>query len=108
MNCSRCQGLLCFSELREEAGGLVTEGAPAFRCILCGERIDSVILMNRARGAARSEPYRRPVSVVMKEPLMASILDTIGGGRVGKQGIYERCDHETGGGDLLFLPENPR
>lgn len=39
---------------------------------------------------------------------MASILDTIGGGRVGKQGIYERCDHETGGGDLLFLPENPR
>ncbi len=72
MNCSRCQGLLCFSELRDEAGGLVTEGATAFRCILCGELIDSVILMNRARRAARREPYsravfrRRAVPVVMK------------------------------------------
>lgn len=73
MNCSRCQGLLCFSELRDEAGVLITEGAPAFRCILCGELIDSVILMNRARTAAESKLCRRAVfrrramRVVMKE-----------------------------------------
>lgn len=52
MNCSRCHGLLCFSELRDEDGGLVREGIPVFRCIQCGEVIDSVILMNRARSAA--------------------------------------------------------
>ncbi|MGE3977022.1 MAG: hypothetical protein AB7F94_05485 [Nitrospira sp.] len=60
MNCSRCQGLLCCSELRDEQGGLVTKGAPAFRCILCGEFIDSVILMNRTRAAAERE-LRRPM-----------------------------------------------
>lgn len=73
MNCSRCQGLLCFSELRDEGGVLVTEGAPAFRCILCGELIDSVILMNRTRTAAERKLYRRvafrrrATRVVMKE-----------------------------------------
>ncbi|MBX3324648.1 MAG: hypothetical protein U0223_15055 [Nitrospira sp.] len=61
MNCSRCQGLLCRSEVRDEAGGLVTEGAPAFRCILCGELIDLVILMNRKRTAAEREIRRRTV-----------------------------------------------
>lgn len=73
MNCSRCQGPLCFSELRDEEGVLVTEGAPAFRCILCGELIDSVILMNRARNPTEREHGRRAVSrrrtmrIVMRE-----------------------------------------
>lgn len=58
MNCSRCHGLLCFSDLRDEDGGLVTEGGPAFRCILCGELIDSVILMNRARRATERDLCR--------------------------------------------------
>ncbi|MBS0168368.1 MAG: hypothetical protein JSR29_19970 [Nitrospira sp.] len=61
MNCSRCQGLLCRSEVRDEAGGLVTEGTPVFRCILCGELIDLVILMNRKRTAAEREIRRRTV-----------------------------------------------
>lgn len=89
MNCSRCQGLLCFSELRDEVGVLITEGAPAFRCIQCGELTDSVILMNRTRSPVERKPRHRAVfrrrvrRVLTKEP------------------------HETGG-NLLLLRENPR
>ena len=52
MSCSRCQGFMWPYELRDEAGGRAYDSSPAFRCVICGELVDSVILTNRNRSAA--------------------------------------------------------
>ena len=58
MICSRCQGFMWPSELRDEAGGRIFDGSPAFRCVLCGDLIDSVILANRNLSLAGQDPRK--------------------------------------------------
>lgn len=59
MKCPRCNGLMVqarMSDLRKETGELLSEG---WRCVNCGEVVDSVVLKNRlnpqdpARGKSR-------------------------------------------------------
>ena len=58
MICSRCQGLMWPSDLRDEAGGRICNGSPAFRCVLCGDLVDSVILANRTLSVAGQDPRK--------------------------------------------------
>lgn len=51
MICRRCRGLMTPEELRDWGGGKGSDWSSAFRCIPCGDIIDSVILHNRSRGA---------------------------------------------------------
>lgn len=66
MNCLRCHGLMVPARLEEAVGA--TSGAPTcgWRCLLCGEVIDSVIAANR-KGHAEPLPNRSrphyPISI---------------------------------------------
>lgn len=55
MTCSRCHGLMVATRLEEAAGA--TSGGPlsGWKCLLCGEVIDSVIAANRRH---HDEPKR--------------------------------------------------
>lgn len=55
MSCLRCQGLMVATRLEEAAG--VTSGGSlsGWKCLLCGEVIDSVIAANRKH---HDEPKR--------------------------------------------------
>ncbi len=53
MNCQRCNGTMVeemFEDLRDDTGSI---RFPGWRCMLCGEILDPVILKNRA---SPSEP----------------------------------------------------
>ncbi|MCL5953108.1 MAG: hypothetical protein M1509_01180 [Nitrospirae bacterium] len=48
MDCQRCHGKMVeeeFSDLKDDSGSLNFRG---WRCLLCGEIVDSVILSNRS------------------------------------------------------------
>lgn len=56
MGCPRCKGLMVpdrFLDLRDDTGSLKFEG---WRCVNCGEVIDSVVLAHRSE--MPSGPYR--------------------------------------------------
>jgi hypothetical protein len=62
-------------ELRDEAGGRAYDGSPAFRCVMCGELVDSVILTNRNRSATghilskgRTRFHSRGMRVAVSKP----------------------------------------
>ncbi|HZR45738.1 MAG TPA: hypothetical protein VFA47_03460 [Candidatus Manganitrophaceae bacterium] len=44
MRCRRCHGMMITDHINDERG---RAAHPVFRCILCGEIIDPIILMNR-------------------------------------------------------------
>lgn len=51
MTCERCDGLMVgewFCDLRETGDDICVEG---YRCLLCGDLLDAVILENRQRSA---------------------------------------------------------
>ncbi|MEW6248762.1 MAG: hypothetical protein AB1555_18920 [Nitrospirota bacterium] len=69
MNCPRCQGLMVrddFLDLQDETGQY---GFVAWRCLICGEVLDPVILKHRN---APSEPITGRARVPMKVQLVAS------------------------------------
>ncbi len=56
MGCQRCNGMMvpdCFVDLRDDTGHHKFEG---WRCVNCGEVIDSVVLTHRIE--TPSGPYR--------------------------------------------------
>lgn len=56
MGCQRCKGLMIpdhFVDFRDDTGRLMFKG---WRCVNCGEVIDSVVLTHRSE--APSGPYR--------------------------------------------------
>jgi len=46
-SCRRCGGLMCPEDLFEEPKTSRQDGVGAWRCIVCGEIIDQVIVLNR-------------------------------------------------------------
>jgi len=59
MGCGRCQGLMVserLMDLRSDSGCFV---CPAWRCVLCGNIVDPVILNNRGRRLAHKRLFRR-------------------------------------------------
>ena len=53
LNCIRCQGLMVPTRLEEAVGATSGESISGWKCLLCGEVIDSVIAANRK---GRQEP----------------------------------------------------
>ncbi len=60
MECSRCGGFM----VQEEFFGLQEEAFPVtslgWRCVMCGEVVDSVIAANRGIAAGRTNKARHP------------------------------------------------
>ncbi len=55
MNCNRCNGLMYRMEIKDSKGfGCLRADV----CVLCGEMLDPVIAVNRARNTGRE--FRRP------------------------------------------------
>jgi hypothetical protein len=72
MTCDRCQGLMCPVFLHDWGSGKGHDNCRAFRCLLCGEIVDDLILQNRnearglthgriTSGARHSVPFFRGV-----------------------------------------------
>ena len=60
MECSRCGGFMVHEEffgLQEEAFPVTTLG---WRCVMCGEFVDSVIAANRRTVVEKTNKARRP------------------------------------------------
>ena len=55
MNCLRCHGLMVPTRLEEAVGATSGESFSGWKCLLCGEVIDSVIAANRKH---HQEPKR--------------------------------------------------
>jgi hypothetical protein len=47
MNCNRCEGLMCPIFLHDWESGTGHDHCRAFRCLVCGEIVDGLILRNR-------------------------------------------------------------
>jgi hypothetical protein len=47
MTCSRCKGLMRAEEFRDWTCGMGADRFRAFRCLVCGEIVDPVIVQNR-------------------------------------------------------------
>lgn len=80
MSCLRCQGLLWPLELRDEAGGLAYDAATAYRCVMCGDLTDSVIITNRILSATGQTPrkgrtrfHRRGMRLAGSKPSAANV-----------------------------------
>jgi len=54
MNCPRCDGLMVLTRMEEAVGATSGESISGWKCLLCGEVIDSVITANR-------KSYQEPV-----------------------------------------------
>jgi hypothetical protein len=64
MGCRRCQGLMVrerLMDLRSDSGCFV---CPAWRCVVCGDIVDPVILVNRHRRVAYRRVFRRYAAMV--------------------------------------------
>jgi hypothetical protein len=57
MNCPRCHGLMVPTRLEEAVGATSGESISGWKCLLCGEVIDSVIAANR-KGHQEPMPSR--------------------------------------------------
>lgn len=66
MNCSRCQGLMCAVDFLLSASTSGQDCSSGWRCIICGDIIDAVIVWNRIRtksprlSPSKQKPARRP------------------------------------------------
>lgn len=66
MNCRRCRGLMCAVDFLVSAATAKDEWRCGWRCIICGEIIDPVIVWNRIRtksprlSPSKQKPARRP------------------------------------------------
>ncbi len=70
MNCTRCQGLMV-QELLWDLGGMSSSlRAQGYRCTLCGDIVDAVILENRSR--SRVDSGATTVTAAPKPVLMAA------------------------------------
>lgn len=49
MNCARCEGLMHAEEFQDWQCGMKADRFRAFRCLLCGEIVDPVIVQNRMK-----------------------------------------------------------
>ena len=49
MNCPRCDGLMCVFDLQDWISSGGQDSIQAYRCILCGEIMDSVIIGHREK-----------------------------------------------------------
>jgi hypothetical protein len=66
MNCLRCHGLMVPTRLEEAAGATSGESISGWKCLLCGEVIDSVIATNRkSHEEPRSSRPRLPYGNVL-------------------------------------------
>ena len=57
MFCLRCGGMMVverFQDIRDRTG----QGSEVLRCVLCGELLDPVIILNRSRGGAPARRWR--------------------------------------------------
>lgn len=84
MNCARCQGLMHAEEFRDWHCGMGTDRFQAFRCLVCGEIVDLVIVQNRNKAVEgtlclRKRRARRGAPVLamgVRDPLLRRSPDT--------------------------------
>ena len=62
MTCERCGGLMVSERIYDLQGMNSNLCATGYRCLLCGDLVDTVILANRSRSTGAVEPMtlRRP------------------------------------------------
>jgi len=60
MNCTRCQGLMVQERLWDLGGMSSSLRAQGYRCTICGDIVDTVILQNRRRSQAAVRPMTMP------------------------------------------------
>jgi hypothetical protein len=56
MTCERCNGLMVSERIRDLQGMNSDLCATGYRCLLCGDLVDRVILDNRSRSTDAVEP----------------------------------------------------
>ena len=56
MRCQRCHGLMVPDFIEERPEQWVLHCVSAWRCVVCGEVIDPVIVANRVNGASVANP----------------------------------------------------
>ena len=56
MTCERCKGLMVSEQICDLHGMSSNLRANGYRCLLCGDLVDVVILDNRRRSTASCEP----------------------------------------------------
>lgn len=59
MNCHRCHGFMCLVDSFAGGGGSGPDSVRAWRCVVCGEVIDWVIVRNRIRARDRRSVKRQ-------------------------------------------------
>ena len=64
MTCERCNGLMVSERIYDCKGMSSALCVDGYRCLLCGNLVDSVILENRSRSTNTVEP------ITLKGPLM--------------------------------------
>ena len=63
MNCARCEGLMHAEEFQDWQCGMEADRFRAFRCLVCGDIVDPVIVQNRMNNPqGRVLPCGRGVS----------------------------------------------
>jgi hypothetical protein len=55
MTCERCKGLMVSEQICDLQGMSSNQRANGYRCLLCGDLVDAVILGNRRRSTASVE-----------------------------------------------------
>ena len=56
MTCERCGGLMVSERIYDLQGMNSDLCAPGYRCLLCGDLVDTIILANRSRSTGSVEP----------------------------------------------------
>ncbi len=81
MDCNRCRGLMVndrFSDPLDETGEIVFCG---WRCVLCGEIVDPIIVRNRIRHVMRTKRPSQSVVIAVgawKTPLIDEQDELVG------------------------------
>ena len=70
MRCRRCHGFMCLVDFLEGASGGGPDDVRAWRCVVCGEIIDRVIVQNRMcpRGRRFIRRQKKPRQVACTVP----------------------------------------
>jgi hypothetical protein len=70
MNCHRCHGFMCPLDLLAGGSGNGRDSVRAWRCVVCGEIIDQVIVRNRIRLRDQRcvNRQKKPRQTVLKVP----------------------------------------
>ncbi|MBI4002449.1 MAG: hypothetical protein HY348_11785 [Nitrospira defluvii] len=56
MTCGRCNGLMVREQICDLQGRSSSLCVDGYRCLLCGDLVDALILENRRRATASAEP----------------------------------------------------